>query len=95
MTNADKYLKEGVTATIFVNAFENSISKKGYYFENADLLKFLGEPIKPTLTEDERVILRNIDTNTYEVIGRDTDFDLYILQESLTGTIKKYQPKII
>lgn len=70
MTNAEKYLKEGVNEEEFVNEL--------HYFWWANeydvcdgIRKFLhgqAKKKKPTLTEDERVILRNLQNVRY--IGR-------------------------
>ena len=62
MTNAEKYLKEGVDIKEFSRNMFN-------YLVNRDeplkikIENYLQEDIKPTLTEDERVILRNIPKN--------------------------------
>lgn len=73
MTNADKYLKDGVS----VEEFRNAVFSSSYvdtfetykYIGNSSLYCFLKEHAKPTLTEDERVILRNLE-NTYKYITR-------------------------
>lgn len=62
MTNAEKYLKDGVVAKELWKTFQ------AYYYKNkskeSDVAKafrnFFEEETKPTLTADERVILRNI-----------------------------------
>ena len=77
MTNAEKYLKDNVSVEEFASAIvrhkagritnENIIKH-----EIEDIVNWLNTPITPTLTEDERVILRNIKLlpqNKY-VIGR-------------------------
>ena len=58
MTNAEKYLKDGVK--------EQLIKELSIY--GGELNEFFEEQAKPTLTEDERVILRNLDS--YTKIGR-------------------------
>lgn len=73
MTNADKYLKEGISAEEFVEAIE-----KEYPYDIeigfGDIQEFLNAPAKPTLTEDERVVLRNIKNEEYKnTIGREGD----------------------
>lgn len=69
MTNADKYLKDGVDVYKFVNdIFENGETYEAYIDDNNThavsinklrLSRFLLKNVKPTLTEDEKVILRN------------------------------------
>lgn len=69
MTNSEKYLT--VSTKEFINAIINAqIDIGGLY----SLEKWLDTEAKPTLTEDERVILRNIDKR-YKYIGR-TDYDV-------------------
>ena len=59
MTNGDKYLKDGVDV--------KQLSREMFNFLVDDDIPlkihielFFAQPIKPTLTEDEKVILRNI-----------------------------------
>ena len=60
MTNAEKYLKDDVDIKKFINDFvKYRIYHKGI-FSASTLLEFLQEQAKITLTENERVILRNI-----------------------------------
>ncbi len=63
MTNAEKYLKDEViesdfpdllTEYILNSSNDNSINIRQAIYD------FFNEKVKPTLTEDERVILRNI-----------------------------------
>ena len=82
MINAEKYLKDSVAITDFIIAF-----RKWYYGEeriirtaDKDIENFLREKAKPTLTEDERVILRNIDKD-YKYIGKSSNGVLYICIE--------------
>ena len=77
MTNAEKYLKDGVSVEEFCKGFYQYLVSKdkisfGYDKSNvgAYLQNFLNEQVKPTLTEDERVILKNIDTDYYPTIKR-------------------------
>lgn len=79
MTNAEKYLKEG-KAHEFSVEFNKYMKKQGYAEEIfQDIVIFLATPVQPTLTEDERVILRNIDKNgKYTTIKRDEDIDLML-----------------
>ena len=61
MTNADKYLKDGVD----VEELATEINELMLFCQNyaqpfrACLVEFFNKPLKPTLTEDEKVILRN------------------------------------
>lgn len=79
MTNSEKYLKDGETGN-FVQAFSCWYYGITRELENADkmLVQFLKAESKPTLTEDERVILRNLryEKGAYEYtkIGR-TELD--------------------
>ena len=60
MTNAEKL---NVNVREFLQRFSNWYYKQERQIKNVDTLvaEFLQEQVKPTLTEDERVILRNID----------------------------------
>ena len=69
MTNADKYLKNGVT----VEQMRQDYNKTGQ--ELRSVFEWLYAPIKTTLSEDEKVILRNIQFQPV-AIGRDEDNDL-------------------
>lgn len=63
MTNAEKYLKEGVSVEelIFdIINFEKCWNRKDFDKEVKRMKKFFFTSLTPTLTEDERVILRNI-----------------------------------
>ena len=91
MTNAEKFLKDGVVAKELWKTFQV------YYYKNKDkesdvekaFRSFFEQEAKPTLTEDERVILRNIKEFNY--IGRNEDNDLYLLfKYSETYTEKHY-----
>ena len=80
MTNAEKYLKDGVSEEEFVNDLHYFWWTNEYDVRDS-IRKFLHAQAKksePTLTEDERVILRNLryEKGAYEYtkIGR-TDLD--------------------
>lgn len=71
MTNSEKYLKDGVDEKDFLCDyidFKND-SKLGFDIDSLGL--FLQAQATPTLTEDERVILRNLNEQIWEKIGRD------------------------
>ena len=61
MNNKDKFLKEGVSVEEICKAYKKWLNGKyggisaSLYFE-----EFIREEAKPTLTEDERVILKHI-----------------------------------
>lgn len=80
MTNAAKYLKDGVDikqmATEMVDYF-NFPPYEG--IGESSIEEFFGKEVQPTLTEDERVILRNIAKHSdFEKIGRDKIGGLYV-----------------
>jgi hypothetical protein len=62
MTNAEKYLKEGVTPEEVKEAFFKWYFSIERIEERIDkvLERFFKDTCIPTLTEDERVILRNV-----------------------------------
>ena len=86
MTNKDKFLRDGVSVEEFKTDFCRYLSINGYDISTVGkvcsaLEYFLERPITPTLTEDERVILRNMEDATH--IKRDNgikyiDKDEYI-----------------
>jgi hypothetical protein len=89
MTNAQKYLKDGVDIREFVNEYADYYVEetvKGPVVIRVNLKKFLEEQVQPTLTEDERVILRNI--KNYNFIARDRGNDLYVSNK--TGIHSEY-----
>ena len=74
MTNKDKFLRDGVSVEEVKTDFCRYLSINGYDTSTVGnvcfaLEHFLEEPTKPTLTEDERVILRNI--MFFTKIGKD------------------------
>ena len=89
MTNAEKYLKDNVSVEEFIEALTYELSgwdNKTYSYGMEDTIRnALNKPITPTLTEDERVILRNINE---EKIGRLENGNLYISY----GMHNKYIP---
>lgn len=70
MTNADKYLKEGISARKLFIEFKRYGIRHKCYLETDEFEEFMQEEVKPTLTEDERVILRNI-ANGFVRVGKD------------------------
>lgn len=83
MTNAEKYLKDGTMAKKLWKKFQE------YYYKNKSIesdvekvfIEFFEQEAKPTLTEDERVILRNIDKK-YKYISRSCGTELYLKNEA-------------
>ena len=71
MTNAEKYLKDEVS----VDDFLAEVIKHCSQSAKNSIETFLNDNSKPTLTEDERVILRNIKE---EKIGRLENGNLYV-----------------
>ena len=81
MTNAEKYLKDNVNiheiACEMVKFLDNETNASNIFID--DIETYFMRKTKPTLTEDERVILRNIDKTQLELIGRTaTDGELYL-----------------
>lgn len=82
MTNAEKYLKNGVDSNDLWSAFErfylgdDGMSIRFNTYKDA-FCAFMNHRIKPTLTEDEKVILKNIN-KLYTHIRRDNEEELRI-----------------
>lgn len=73
MTNKDKYLKEGVSVEELAKDITKFIAE-GYpdsFIFPKSIEDYFKAETKPTLTEDERVILRNIDKENATHIKRD------------------------
>ena len=81
MTNKDKYLKDGVDIEELTNEivmFE--VKEIGWQIaekEKDRIKRFFEQSLKPTLTEDEKVILRNLPKDV-DSIDRDSDGELEI-----------------
>lgn len=76
ITNADKYLKNGANIEELAKEIDSYIDDTQdfkYYMTN-----FFNAPAKHILSDDERVILRNIDTFVVERIGRNKEGHLYL-----------------
>ena len=95
MTNSEKYLKDGVNTGNFMFALDSSgIIKErneSLIIYASELQYFLNQPAKPTLTEDEKVILRNIDIEHYQRIGR-VKKGLYVANAVTRYYIKPFEP---
>lgn len=86
MTNADKYLKNNVRIEEILNSFgemyaDNELQKGVLMLGLKNFLETECKTSTPTLTEDERVILRNIDKDYYNFIGRQAEM-LYVSHTS-------------
>ena len=81
MTNAEKYLKDGASANQFLQELSDYFEKitaiePNMIDEPYEIIRrFLEKNTKPTLTEDERVILRNVKWKGYSAthIGRESE----------------------
>jgi len=95
MTNAEKYLKDGVDIEEFALKLHRFMSgnEEAMWSYKSAITTFLKEQIKPTLTEDERAILRNIDKKFYK-IGRTDDNTIYFIFEEITGKEAKYYANV-
>lgn len=84
MTNAEKYIGDEDLIDEFIEEFNEFACKQDWDLEYHELkvrlVEFFKQPIKPTLTEDERVILRNI-KGRLNTLFRNSDGYL-ILQEN-------------
>ena len=91
MTRADKYLKEGIdylnlAREIDQYCYDNETPDEDTGLSTEELVSmFFEEEIKPTLTEDERVILRNIN---YMRIGRDKLGRIYV-QDKFINSVRE------
>lgn len=82
MTNADKYLKVGADRGEFICGLRDYLGNHRDNYDMSNLINnYLNKPVKPTLTEDEKVILRNIDSD-YTSIGKEHHGWLYVKDES-------------
>ncbi len=82
MTNAEKFLKDGISIEelIFdIINFEKCWNRKDFDKEVKRIKKFFFTSLTPTLTEDERVILNFI--KNFDYIGRDERGLYYKLQD--------------
>ena len=80
MTNAEKYFENENYAKDFVSDYMIYCVKNKHDSVNLESLSvFLRDEAKPTLTEDERVILKNIAKHSdFEKIGRKKIGGLYV-----------------
>ena len=91
MTNKDYFLKEGVSVEELAEEIAKAIEDRMLMYssdkntrisrDSVAIYEFFIDTAKPTLTEDERVILRNIDIKAFEKIGRDKTGHLYLWWE--------------
>ena len=92
MTNAEKYLKDNASVEEMRKDFFDYLVSDGVYGCNSKNIvqkweDFLNTPTKPQLTEDERVILRNIDKrwkNIYRNSGGGLELhEIYLGEEQM------------
>lgn len=86
MTNGEKYLKEDIVVRNLINEFADFCARQINGKASSERLEqFLSKEATPTLTEDERVILRNITYDSeYKYIYRSLGM-LYVSEnEKLT-----------
>lgn len=87
MTNAEKYLKDEVSIRKFREELAQFIfDELGFYDGTEETINevigdFLYTIEKPQLTEDERVILRNIHIGVFDKIGRAKNGNLFLTYE--------------
>lgn len=79
LTNKDKYLKDGVDVYEIANGINEAYLDS---YDEEDLVdcvaRWFNTTAKPTLTEDEKVILKSIKDDNWAIIGK-TDFnELYL-----------------
>lgn len=82
-TNAEIFLKEGVSVEEYCKAIDNYVKGNGYSGRMSE--EFLNAPVTPILTEDERVILRNIDTRQYPTIKRTKIGEIIVISNAKCG----------
>lgn len=92
MTNADKYLKDGVDVEELINDLYKYNDNRKYVtneyakIQSANFFRdFLQQPIKPTLTESEKNILEHIRLGEYNKIGRKLGGALYLEKSNGNG----------
>ena len=92
MTNKDKYLREGVSVEEFITAFIKKENISIISLEVDQINHFLKSEVTPILTEDERVILRNMQIcdETLETIVKDKNGDLYVTSRNFSKYISMY-----
>lgn len=91
MTNAEKYLKDGVSGIkpLLDKCREIGAIDSGREYRIDQMLR---EQAKPTLTEDERVILRNIQKGLFRegFISRTAGNELFVFIKETGETIELY-----
>lgn len=84
MTNAEKYLKDEVDVEEFIGEFNDFISKQtesqSAYVRLAQFLKY---PAKPPLTENEKVILRNIPKEFVKIKRENHTGNIFVEKEKV------------
>ena len=76
MTNAERFIGDEDLIDTFIEEFVDYAETKDidfkYHYLKETLTRFFKASVKPTLTEDERVILRNVGKD-YQRIERDDE----------------------
>lgn len=93
MTYADKYLKNGVNVEDFIDEIKHIKQVIDWKGEPALFICYLKDwlntSVKPTLSEDEKVILKNIYHTKNTIIGRDDEV-LFVYSQDNTYCTKNY-----
>lgn len=97
MTNAEKFIGDEDLIDTFIDEFNEFACKQDWDLEyhclKERLVEFFKQERTPTLTEDERVILRNINKQFIK-IGRDDMNNIYFVFEETTGKEVKYYANV-
>ena len=81
MTNAEKFLKDGVDIKEIANGINEAVLDSYVDEDLVDsIYHWFETKAKPTLTVDERIILRNIKKD-YTIVARDKAGNLFIATE--------------
>ena len=88
MTNAEKYLKDNASVEEMKKDFFDYLVSDGVYGCNSKNIvqkweDFLNTPTKPQLTEDERVILRNIPKEYIKIRREKYTKNIYVEKEKV------------
>lgn len=82
MTNAERFIGDEDEIDTFIEEVADFfVKEEGFYnkeYIKNVLIDFFKQSVIPALTEDERVILRNMEFKDYNIIGRKESGDLYV-----------------
>jgi len=93
MTNGEKYLKDGVDIKQMALEMVDYFNFPPYEgIGESNIEEFFGKEVKPTLTKDERVILRNIQKGLFRegFISRTAGNELFVFIKETGETIELY-----